>query len=57
LEQITADGLEVFLELIRVLINEAMRIEREQHLAAKCYERSPKRKGYADGYKPKTVKT
>ncbi|MBG0786643.1 MAG: IS256 family transposase [Anaerolineaceae bacterium] len=57
LEQIAAEGLEALPELIRVLINEAMRLEREQHLGAGPYERSPERKGYANGYKPKTVKT
>lgn len=49
--------MEALPELIRILINEAMRLEREQHLGARPYERSPDRKGYANGYKPKTVKT
>lgn len=34
-----------------------MKTEREQHLQAKEYERNESRKGYANGYKPKTVKT
>ena len=57
LEQIATDGLEALPELIRVLLNEAMRLEREQHLGARHDERSPERQGYANGYKPKTVKT
>jgi len=57
LEQIAVDGLEALPELIRVLINESMRLEREQHLGARYYERSPERQGHANGYKPKTVKT
>lgn len=57
LEQIAAEGMEALPELIRILINEAMRLEREQHLGARPYERSPERKGHANGYKPKTVKT
>jgi putative transposase len=57
LEQIAAEGLEALPELIRILINEAMRLERDQHLGAGPHERSPERKGYANGYKPKTVKT
>jgi len=57
LEQIAAEGLEALPELIRVLINEAMRLERDQHLGAGPYERSPERKGHANGYKSKTVKT
>jgi transposase-like protein len=57
LEQIAVEGMEALPELIRILINEAMRLEREQYLGAGPYERSPERKGHANGYKPKTVKT
>jgi transposase-like protein len=39
------------------MVNEAMRIERENYLGAKPYERSEDRQGHANGYKPKTVKT
>lgn len=42
---------------VEVLVNEAMRIERSQALAAAPYERSDERKGYANGFKPKTVKS
>ncbi len=38
-------------------MNEAMRIERENYLDARTYERCEDRQGHADGYKPKTVKT
>ncbi len=44
-------------ELIRILVNEAMKYEREQHLGARPYERTPTRRGYANGYKRKRVKT
>jgi transposase-like protein len=57
LEQVTAEGLDSISETVRTLINEAMRLEREQYLGAKPYERSPERNGDANGYKPKTVKT
>jgi putative transposase len=57
LEQIAAEGMDALPELIRILINEAMQLEREQHLGAGPYERSPERRGHANGYKPKTVKT
>ena len=43
--------------MIRLLVNQAMQIEREKHLKAKPYERSDERNGHANGYKPKTVKT
>jgi transposase-like protein len=39
------------------LMNLAMRIERERHLGAQAYERSPERSGYANGYKPKKIDT
>jgi transposase-like protein len=57
LEMITAGGLDSLPELIRILVNEAMKLEREQHLGAEAYERTAERQGYANGYKPKTVKT
>ena len=57
LEQLTEQGLEGLPDLVRVLVNEAMRVERENFLQAKPYERSEERQGHANGYKPKTVKT
>lgn len=57
LEQITEQGLDALPELIRIMINTAMQVERQQHLGAALYERSPARQGYANGYKPKTVTT
>eukprot|EP01099_Mayorella_cantabrigiensis_P007343 TRINITY_DN6507_c0_g1_i1.p1 TRINITY_DN6507_c0_g1~~TRINITY_DN6507_c0_g1_i1.p1 ORF type:complete len:273 (-),score=2.52 TRINITY_DN6507_c0_g1_i1:627-1358(-) len=42
---------------IQILLNHAMRLERERHLNASSYERSENRQGYANGYKSKTVKT
>jgi len=43
--------------LVRILVNEAMRLEREQYLGAGHYERTYERRGYANGYKPKMTKT
>ena len=57
LEQLTTQGLEGLPDMLRVLVNEAMQIERERHLNAKPYERSDERSGHANGYKPKTVRT
>ena len=57
LKQLTEQGLDGLPDLIRVMVNEAMRIERENYLGAKPYERSEERQGHANGYKPKTVKT
>jgi transposase-like protein len=44
-------------DLIRILINQAMQEERARYLQAEEYERTQDQKGYANGYKPKTVKT
>jgi transposase-like protein len=57
LEQIAADGLEALPDLIRIVINAAMRAERQQYLGVGPYERSPERQDYANGYKDKTVTT
>jgi len=57
LEELTKKGLDGLPDLMRILVNEAMRIERENYLGARPYERTGERRGYANGYKPKTVKT
>lgn len=57
LAMIAEQGLDAVPELIRILINQAMQAERQQHLQAAPYERSETRQGYANGYKPKTVTT
>jgi transposase-like protein len=46
-----------FATVLRLLINEAMRLERSAVLGASPYERTEERKGYANGYKPKTLAT
>ena len=50
-------GLEGAGEALRILVNEAAKIERSQFLGAAPYERSERRRDYANGYKPKTVLT
>lgn len=57
LEQLTEQGLEGLPALVQTLVNQAMQIERENYLRAKPYERTHERKGHANGYKPKTVRT
>lgn len=51
------DGFNGLGEAIRRVINEAMRLERQNYLGVGPYERSEARKGYANGFKPKTVQT
>jgi len=50
-------GLEAVPELMRILINNVMQVERSKYLQAEEYERTEDRKGHANGYKPKTVRT
>jgi putative transposase len=50
-------GLDGAGEALRILVNEASKIERAQHLNAHPYERSEERSGYANGFKPKTIMT
>jgi putative transposase len=57
MELIMQEGFEGLGEAVRTLINEAMRIERARHLGADAWERSEARRGHANGYKAKTVKT
>ena len=49
-----SNGLDGAGEALRILVNEASRIERAQHLHAMPYERSAQRVAQANGYKPKT---
>jgi len=51
------NGLPHMTDAMRLLLNEAMRIERARALEADPYERTEKRRGYANGFKPKTVST
>jgi len=56
-EELAEKGLEALPEMMRVLINQAMQAERSKYLRAGEYERTEDRKGHANGFKPKTVKT
>ncbi len=57
LEQIASQGLDFIPEIIRILVNTAMRAERENYLGAELYQHSNQRQGHANGYKPKTLQT
>jgi putative transposase len=57
MELLIENGFDGMADVLRILLNEAMKIEREQVLSANAYQRTPDRKGYANGYKPKTVDT
>ena len=54
---LSESGLSQMAEAIRIMLNEAMRIERSQALEAGPYERTERRRGHANGFKPKTLAT
>ena len=56
-EELVEKGLDGLPEMMRMLINQAMQAERSKFLQADEYERTEERKGHANGFKPKTVKT
>jgi len=55
LELLVDRGFEGLAQAMQTLVNEAMKLERSQVLDAWPYERTPQRRGYANGYKPKTL--
>jgi putative transposase len=57
MEQLIETGPEGMAVAFTAMLNLAMRIERERHVGAQAYERSPERSGYANGYKPKKLDT
>ena len=56
-EALLEHGLDGAGEALRILVNEASKIERAQYLHAKPHERTAERVDYANGYKQKTVLT
>ncbi len=54
---LSENGFRNMAEAMRIVLNEAMRAERSQVLEAQPYERNERRRGYANGYKPKTMAT
>ncbi len=57
LEQVQEQGLDILPELIRIVLNAAMQAERSEHLNAGPYQHTDERRGYANGFKPKTLRT
>lgn len=56
-ELLSEKGLDGLSEVMQIALNEAMLIERNRHLNAQHYERTSERSGYANGFKPKQLKT
>ncbi len=57
LEHLNENGLDGMAKAVEILLNEAMKLERSEFLRAGPYERNADRQGYANGFKPKRVKT
>jgi transposase-like protein len=57
LELLVEYGFEGLAEAMQRLLNEAMKLERSMVLGAQPYERTADRRGYANGFKPKTINT
>lgn len=57
LQLLSQEGSDAFSKILQVLLNKAMLLERSDVLDAKPYERTSTRKGYANGFKPRTLHT
>ncbi|MDA7915254.1 IS256 family transposase [bacterium] len=51
------NGFEGMANAMQILFNEAMKIERTEHLGAEPYERTDQRRTYSNGFKAKTVES
>jgi transposase-like protein len=56
-QSLAEQGFDGMAQAMQVLLNECMKIERQQALGAAPFERSTERRGQANGFKPKRVKT
>jgi len=56
-ELLAEHGFDGMAQAISILLNEAMKLERAEALGADPYERTEQRRGYANGFKAKTVRT
>lgn len=52
-----SQGTDAIVPVFRTLMNEAMKIERNEAIGAEPYERTANRHGHANGYKDKTINT
>jgi putative transposase len=57
LELVAAQGLEGLPDVFRLVLNEAMKLERANALGAQPYQRTASRTGLANGFKPKGLDT
>ncbi|MDT8372731.1 MAG: transposase, partial [Bacteroidales bacterium] len=57
IELINSDGEDLMTRILRSGIQQLMELERDEHIGVDCYERGEDRKGYRNGYKPRTLYT
>jgi transposase-like protein len=57
LDLLVERGFDGMAQAMQTLWNEALKLERSLALGARPYERTPQRRGYANGYKPKSLHT
>jgi putative transposase len=57
MKALVEQGVDGIVPVFQLLLNEAMKVERSEHLHALPYERSEGRQGQANGFKPKTILT
>ncbi len=56
-ELLAENGFDGLAQAVTVLLNEVMKIERPHALGAGPYQRADDRKGYANGFKSRTIRT
>jgi putative transposase len=54
-ELLAQNGFDGIADVLQLILNQAMLLERSQALGARPYERSDTRRGHANGFKPKTL--
>lgn len=57
MELLIDNGFDGVADAVAIMMNGAMQVERSRYLKAEPYERTEQRCGYANGFKPKSVKT
>ena len=57
IELVSTQGFDGIAEAVGIIINQAMLLERNKYLQAEPYQRTAERQGYANGFKPKTVRS
>lgn len=57
LQPLLEDGFDGIGDVLAMVVNFAMELEREKHLGASAHERTSARTGYANGFKSRTIKT